>query len=201
MIKAIVFDFGNVVGFFDYRRGLQKLGPDSECTIDKVTALLSGSELEDRIERGQLASDAFLDHVLNLTGLKCSRERLRDAFVDIFWENGEIAALVPRLKPRYRLLLGSNTCELHALQFKKQFAHVLRHFDHLVLSYEIGFRKPEPAFYHHCLGYAEVAPDECVFIDDLPPNVDGARKCGLHGIVYRGFEDFCRNLAGLGIEF
>ena len=33
---------------------------------------------------------------------------------------------------RYRLLLGSNTNELHARQFRGQFAEILRHFDRLL---------------------------------------------------------------------
>ncbi len=73
------------------------------------------------------------------------------------------------------MLLGSNTNEVHAQQFRRQFAEVLSHFDALVLSYEIGQRKPNAGFYAHCQELAQAAPHEIVFIDDLPANIAGAR--------------------------
>jgi FMN phosphatase YigB (HAD superfamily) len=106
---------------------------------------------------------------------------------------------VPRLRPRYRLLLGSNTNELHARQFRRQFADTLRHFDALVLSHEIGVRKPAAAFFQHCTSLAGCAQEQCLFIDDSPANVEGARACGWQGLVYAGADDLKRRLQELGV--
>jgi HAD superfamily hydrolase (TIGR01509 family) len=70
----------------------------------------------------------------------------------------------------------------------------------LVLSYEVGVRKPKADFFEHCIRLAGCAPSESVFIDDLPSNVAGARACGLQGIVYSDFDDLCKQFAALGIE-
>jgi putative hydrolase of the HAD superfamily len=107
--------------------------------------------------------------------------------------------LLPRLKSRYKLLLGSNTCELHARQFRRQFADSLLHFDGLILSYEIGARKPKAAFFEHCQQLAGCPAGECVFIDDLAANVAGAQACGLHGILYTDISDLQRRFLELGI--
>ena len=40
---------------------------------------------------------------------------------------------------------------------------------------------------------------ECVFIDDLPANIEGAKRCGWQGIVYTDFADLKRRLAELGV--
>src|SRR5262249_25627356 len=96
--------------------------------------------------------------------------------------------------------LGSNTSELHSRQFLRQFADTMRYFDAIVLSHEVGARKPLPAFYEHCLRRASCAPEECVFIDDLAANVAGAQACGLQGIVYRSSDDLRRRLAALGVR-
>src|SRR5207244_2214206 len=98
------------------------------------------------------------------------------AFGDIFWPNDEVCALVPRLKERYRLLLGSNTTELHARRFRQQFADILGHLDALVLSYEVGARKPKAAFFEHCQRQAGCESHQCLFIDDLSANIEGARS-------------------------
>ena len=67
----------------------------------------------------------------------------------------------------YTLVLGSNTNDLHAAQFRRQFAETLAHFDRLVLSFEIGHIKPSAAFYLACAEAAGAEPADCVFIDDL----------------------------------
>jgi putative hydrolase of the HAD superfamily len=55
-------------------------------------------------------------------------------------------------------------------------------FDHRVVSGEVGLRKPDAAIYEHALELAQVAPEDAVFIDDLPLNCDGARAVGIAAI-------------------
>jgi putative hydrolase of the HAD superfamily len=198
-IKTIVFDFGRVVGFFDHHLTSRRLATYGGLPVEAFHHLLFGCSLEDDYESGRISTDEFLRHVRETCRLTCSDEIIAAAWADIFWPNSEVCALLPRLKPRYRLLLGSNTNELHARQFLQQFADWLRPFDRLVLSYEIGVRKPKAGFFEHCARLAECAPGECLFIDDLPANVAGARACGWQGIVYTNFTDFCKELIGLGI--
>ena len=131
--------------------------------------------------------------------LRCPDEFVRTTYGDIFSLNEEVCALLPRLKARYRLLLGSNTTELHTLQFTRQFADILRHFDALVLSFQIGVRKPQPGFFDHCRRLAGCDAEECLFIDDLAANVAGAVACGWQGIVYQGIYDLRQRLAALGV--
>ena len=48
---------------------------------------------------------------------------------------------------------------------------------------------------------AGCAVDECVFIDDLPENVEAAVKFGMAGIVYRPETDLAAELRELGLRF
>src|SRR5947209_2498263 len=196
-IRTLVFDFGNVVGFFDHRRATTRMAACAALSLDAMHAYLFGGQLEDDYESNRISSDEFLRRVIETCGLRCTAGELARWYVDIFWPNPEVCGLIPLLKPRYRLLLGSNTTELHSRHFRRQFADVLRHFDALVLSHEVGRRKPRAEFFDHCLRLAGCAPQECVFIDDLPANVEGARACGWHGIVYAPGGDLRRQLADL----
>ncbi|HEV3263440.1 MAG TPA: HAD family phosphatase [Gemmataceae bacterium] len=198
-MKALVFDFGNVICFFDHHRATDRLAEYADLSSEAMVAQLFGGSLEEDYESGWLSTAEYLRHVRKLCGLRCPDDVLTAAYGDIFWPNQEVCDLLPLLKPRYRLLLGSNTTELHARQFCRQFADVLRHFDALVLSYQIGARKPQPAFFEHCLRLAGCAAQDCLFIDDLPANVAGAVACGWHGIVYTGIADLRRRFAALGI--
>jgi putative hydrolase of the HAD superfamily len=199
LIRTIVFDFGNVIGFFDHRLTLERLTAHTDLSADAMRAAFYGADLEDAYEAGRLSTPLFLQRLREIGKLRCTADYLAAAWADIFRPNPDVCALLPHLKSRYRLLLGSNTNELHSRQFRRQFAEHLGHFDALVLSHEIGVRKPRAGFFQHCQRLAGCASGECLFIDDLPANVAGARALGWHGVVYTGIEDLRERLTGLGV--
>jgi putative hydrolase of the HAD superfamily len=200
LIQTIVFDFGNVIGYFDGRLTLQRLLDHTDLSAEVLLAAFSEAGLEEEYEAGRLSTPVFLQRLREIGRLRCSEEVLADAWADIFTPNSDVCALLPLLKPRYRLLLGSNTCDLHSRQFRRQFADHLRYFDRLVLSHEIGVRKPAAGFFQHCQQLAGCDPAQCLFIDDLPANVAGARALGWQGIVYTGIGDLRTRLADLGVQ-
>jgi epoxide hydrolase-like predicted phosphatase len=55
-------------------------------------------------------------------------------------------------------------------------------FDAVVISGEVGMRKPEPRIYALTAERLGLRPDECVFVDDLGPNVRGAVAAGMVGV-------------------
>lgn len=199
-MKTIVFDFGNVVGFFDHFKTLQRLQQFTTTPAQVMYASIFNGELEDEFESGRISEEQFLTRFIDLCKLTCGAEQLGPMVADIFTPNPEVCELIPLLKPRYRLLLGSNTNIIHARYFREQFAEVLRHLDHLVLSYEIGVRKPKPGFFEHCQKLADSAPHECLFIDDLPDNVAAARQLGWQGIVYQPNNHLADQLRRHGVE-
>jgi putative hydrolase of the HAD superfamily len=199
MVKTIVFDFGKVVSFFDHRLVSRRLAAWTDVPEPDLFAYLFGGPLEDAYESGRLGTDAFLDTVHAECRLRCTRDELARAYADIFWPNADVCALLPRLAGRHRLLLLSNTNELHARQFLPQYRETLAAFDALVLSHEVGHRKPKREVFEHCQRLAHCAPGECLFIDDLPANVEGARAFGWQGLVYHDAERLRRDLAGCGI--
>jgi len=57
--------------------------------------------------------------------------------------------------------------------------------DAIVISGEVGLRKPDPAIYRLVLERLDVAPQEAVFVDDAEPNLEGARAVGLVTVLHR----------------
>jgi epoxide hydrolase-like predicted phosphatase len=55
-------------------------------------------------------------------------------------------------------------------------------FDGVVISGEVGMRKPEPGIYRAAAQAIDLAPEECVMVDDLAPNVRGAAAVGMVGV-------------------
>ena len=57
-------------------------------------------------------------------------------------------------------------------------------FDVVVLSGEVGMRKPEEAIFRHAAEVLGLAPSECVFVDDMQANVAAAQACGMTAVLH-----------------
>ncbi|XVQ87556.1 HAD family hydrolase [Microbispora siamensis] len=55
-------------------------------------------------------------------------------------------------------------------------------FDAVVISGEVGMRKPEERIFRHALGLLGLEPGQCVFVDDIEANIVAARSIGLVGV-------------------
>ncbi|MCA1710339.1 MAG: HAD family phosphatase [Actinobacteria bacterium] len=62
-------------------------------------------------------------------------------------------------------------------------------FDVTVISGEVGMRKPDPDIYLLCAQRLGLPPGQCVFVDDLAPNVRGAAAVGMVGVLHRSYEE------------
>jgi glucose-1-phosphatase len=199
MIRTILFDFGNVLAFFDHGRALEKLKNHTTIRPAELELILYGGELEVAFECGQISTQRYFEIAKEDGRLKCSLEQFVAAFVDIFTENTGVAGLIPALKKSYRLVLASNTNEAHFTHYRRQFAHFLDHFDHLVVSHQVGARKPHRAFYEQCQKHAQCELGECLFIDDLPSNIHAAEAFGWKGVVLTSPEDLITNMKTHGV--
>lgn len=204
---ALIFDFGNVVACFDYTHACNRLG--QRIGISGVELLVRAqaggfSAILKRYESGKMLAEEFSREVCGRMGLPdLPHQEFAREWADIFSLNEPVAELVGRLhRAGYSLVLGSNTNDLHSAQFRRQFAEVLKHFDRLVLSHEVGHLKPAREFYLACAEAAGEAPEHCVFIDDLAENVEGARSAGLQGVVYdaRDHQALISELQRLGVR-
>lgn len=58
-------------------------------------------------------------------------------------------------------------------------------FDAVVISAEVGMRKPEERIFRHAAGLLGTEPGECVFVDDLDANIAAAEAIGMTGVLHR----------------
>jgi epoxide hydrolase-like predicted phosphatase len=70
-------------------------------------------------------------------------------------------------------------------------------FDAVVISGEVGMRKPEPRIFLHTAELLNIEPAECVFIDDLEDNVRAAVGCGMTGVHHTDASDTVMRLTEL----
>ena len=201
---VLIFDFCNVVGFFDYTKiydhFTQILRNDPE-QLNQRLQRGGFDELMTQFESGRIAPTEFAENIMAQLGLKIPYEEFVRAWEDIFWPNEPLARLIAFLKSSgYTLILGSNTNILHFAHFSRQFAETFDLFHRLIASHEVGHMKPAREFYDACVGAAGVPAYSCVFVDDLAENVEGARKAGLNAIQYIDIPTLIADLGRLGVE-
>lgn len=201
---VLIFDFGNVVAFFDYLRACERFGRPLGLTGSAFLKRLEErgfAELMVRFESGSMSAEDFAGRVMEVADVPLGYGEFVGGWEDIFWINEPVARLVEQLKGGgYRLLLGSNTNILHATYFRRRFATTIDLFDHLILSYEVGHMKPSGEFYRACVSAAGVPAASCIFIDDLIENVEGAQRAGLEAVQYVDTPMLIAELQRLGVE-
>ena len=67
-------------------------------------------------------------------------------------------------------------------------------FDVVVISGEVGMRKPERRIFEHTLALVDIPAEQCVFVDDLPHNIAAAVEVGMIGIRHVSYEQTSREI-------
>lgn len=184
MIKAILFDLGNVIVPFDFKRAYAKLGPLCSCPVTEITSRLRSTDLVRRFETGQLAAEPFVSELSALLGLKTTYAEFCDLWSSVFFEETLVPeSLIAGLRCRHRMLVLSNTNPIHFSMLKAQYG-LFRHFDDFVLSYEVGAMKPDALIYLEAIQRAGCRPEECFFTDDIAINVEAARNNGMDAVQF-----------------
>ena len=143
------------------------------------------TSLEEDYDCGRLSTAAFVERLRRDLQLEASDEAIAHAWCDIFTPNPAIEEVIVREKRRgTRLVLASNTNELHFEWFSRQFEPVLRLFDEQVLSFRVGARKPAVEFFEACIRASGRTADQIIYIDDRRDYVAAGRGLGMQAFVY-----------------
>ena len=70
-------------------------------------------------------------------------------------------------------------------------------FDAVVISAEVGMRKPEPRIFRHAASLLGLQPEDCIFIDDIQANVTAAEQLGFTGVLHTVPDDTAGRVAEL----
>jgi putative hydrolase of the HAD superfamily len=189
-IKMIYFDIGGVVVDTDLqaydRIGARLFGTEPE-SIRKAAA-----HLVPDLECGRMSSHNFWKLIeTSLWSLGVGKPN-RDTDLGALWDsilaenisiNHEVLQLARELAVRHRVGVLSNVIKDHALALSK--LKVYDGFDPLMVSCQVGLRKPDPQFYKLAAKEAGVWCRQCLFIDDLEENCRAARAVGMKTHLFK----------------
>ena len=116
--------------------------------------------------------------------LKVDYDQFRGIWSSIFTDILIPESMLAGLGKHYRLVLVSNTNALHFEMIRETYGHLLRHFDDLVLSYEIHAMKPQPEIYQAAVERAGCLPQECFYTDDIAAYIEAACRMGIDAVAF-----------------
>lgn len=185
MIKAIIFDFGNVIYKFDndiFIRTISNFTDKGPDTLKKI--IYEDTNLSHQFETGQISSDSFYREVKKIGGLDISKEDFVTAFTNIFSPIPQTIDLIRRLNSRYRLALLTDTNEWDYERIIKT-SPIFSLFDVVILSYKFKIKKPDQKIFFITLDRLRLKPGECLYIDDKREFIRAASLININGIHYQ----------------
>ena len=184
-IQALIFDFGGVIldMRWDAAAALEKEHGLGERAI---VGTLYGDGAWQQIEVGQGDREAWLRD--SHAALETMAGRALPPLHQHWRAQQSLIApnidLIRRLKPKYRTALLSNADSSLPARLRDTHA-VWDLFDDVVCSADVGLAKPDPRIYALAARRLDLAPDACVFVDDLERNIDAAREAGMAAVHFR----------------
>lgn len=203
--RALLLDFGGVLTPSVGRqfRDFEIAHDLPKGTLFQAMAAAYGAGGDDsdigRLERGELAPAAFevrLAATFAERGVTLPAEGLIEQLFARMHPGGRIWDATRRLRATGVVTaVLSNSWGVDAYPQDLMRAY----FDDVVISAQVGLRKPDPAIFRLAARRLDVPEAACVFVDDLDLNVAAARELGMTGIHHDGDED--RVLAELSAVF
>jgi len=158
-------------------------GDDVSNLLIPFVARECGCTNRDRVRKlylpaslGQISSRKFWTHIG--CAYPASERKYLDTQLTL---DPDFVAVAEQLKKRYVLAMLSNDVSEWSAYLRSRFA-LDRLFASVVISGDQGFRKPDPRLYHVLLRSLNVAPQQCVFVDDQPRNLETAAQLGMRTI-------------------
>jgi putative hydrolase of the HAD superfamily len=201
VIRALLFDLGNTIVPFDFRRGYARLEQLCPLAAAEIPARLGRGDLVHRFETGHIEPREFVARLCAELDMTMTYADFCELWSSIFLPGALIPdSLLAALARRYRMILVSNTNPIHFEMVRANYPEVERFHD-FVLSCEVGALKPSPEIYRSALARAGCAAAECFFVDDLAVCVEGARREGIDAVRFESLEQLERDLRARGVEW
>ena len=194
--EALLVDFGGVLTTSvtrSFRAFCTEMGLPPNLAKEAFLEAYSGPEGDGpvhKMETGEITVDEFAEGLATVmserSGIPVSADNLvQRLFALMDLDEAMFTAVLGARKAGVKTGLLSNSWGVDNYPHDR-FDEL---FDVIVISGEVGIRKPDPAIFSLASRRIGVAPQSCVFIDDLDKNVEVAEASGMAGVLHRRAEE------------
>lgn len=185
----IVFDFGGVMVDFDIQKMLEYCAGSFDMSLSEFKIALKKDI--GRLAIGEVKEKAFwLEFARNnqLVFPSHWKDQYKNFIKKIVEPRNEMYSFLEQLKAEgYQVAMLSDVTEWQAEAFQE--LGLYEGFYPLILSCNIGARKPNQKAYQTLLDNLNACSENVIFVDDRPMNIEGAETVGIRAILYANFKD------------
>jgi FMN phosphatase YigB (HAD superfamily) len=184
-VNHLIFDLGNTLISFDHHLATRRLSKTCQIPEEAIYNYLFKSDFIVKFEKGDIGPVEVVSRFNQEFDRDLTVTAFEDSFSPIFSPRVEMERLIETLKESYELSILSNTNVLHWRYLEGNYPF-LQQFDNRFYSFILRTSKPHPEIFRMVLSQTQSDPEECLFIDDIEINVEGARKLGMDAIHFQG---------------
>jgi len=199
-IKNIAFDLGGVVLALSFDQAVRRFEEIGLSDARQRLDVFEQKGIFGDLEAGRITAETFCQELSVLTGRPQTMETCGwawEGYVDHV-PSRNLEALLSLRKRGYQVCLLSNTNPFMMRWARKDFdgaGHPIGYFfDALYLSYECKVMKPHRDIFEQMLRGQQALPEETIFVDDGPRNVEAAAALGMHTLCPHNNEDWTQAL-------
>ncbi len=199
-IKAIIFDFGNVLLEWDPRLVYRRYFSNDEEAMERFFREVNFMEWNAQQDKGR----SFADGVAELSRQFPQYADLIQAYSDNWSDSighhlhGTVE-IMKQLKKAGYALYGLSNWSAETFPIAREKYDFFDLLDDRVISGEVGMIKPEPEIYELLLQKIGKPANECLFIDDAPANIAQAQKMGFATVLFHSPEQLKASLHEFGL--
>ena len=189
---AVLWDFGGVIlssPFEAFNRYEAEAGLPNDF-IRSLNARNPDTNAWAKMERSEVSLDGFVqlfEAEASAQGYKVDGWKILQALSgDI---RPQMVEALRRCRTAFRVACITNNMKsgegpgmARSPEKAKAVAEIMALFEHVVESSKLGLRKPDPKIYRHACDLLGVAPERCIYLDDLGINLKPARAMGMQTI-------------------
>ncbi len=198
-IRALFWDVGGVLltNAWDREqrmRALEHFHLDEEEFHDRHEMVVSS------FERGKITLDEYLDRTVFYRSRPFTREAFKEFMFSLSQPMPDVLSFAQSLADSEKDVIGTINNESRELNLYRIEKFGLRKiFRIFVSSCFVGFRKPERDIYGLAVELTQIAPEECVFIDDRALNLEQAARLGMKTIEMQTLDQLKKDLEAIGV--
>ena len=195
-IRAVYFDLGGVILRTEDKGPRTKLAESLGLDYDGMDRAVFGSESSRQASVGIISEEQHWQNAVRALDLP---ESEIPRIIEIFFAGDQIdhalVGFMRSLRPATKVGLISNAWSgLREWILDHKFDDT---FDYMTMSAEVGFAKPDARIYLHALEKLNVRPEEAIFVDDMPANVEGAKALGMRGVLFKSSQQAIADVKSL----
>lgn len=197
MIKNIIFDIGNVLVDYCWREHVAGFGFDSGM-VERIGKAMMLSPTWNELDKGVWTDEQLLaGFIANDPEIEKEIRLVFSDFSTIVRQHPGSIPWIHDLKAKgYKVYYLSNYARRARMEGEAQLTFMAE-MDGGIMSYEIQKIKPGEEIYRHLFAKYDLIPEECVFLDDSPANIETGKRLGMYGILVSGQEQAMQELETL----